>query len=129
MKKYAYGLGILAFLFFLVSGYVKYFLTYDTKVIEVIEANQTKDESGFYRISICNVGKDLICQDNEIDTMINKDDFWFLKFNSATVQSQLQRKEKQLVEIEKSGIRFSIFSMFENIIKVNGNVKLPVANQ
>ena len=58
----------------------------------------------------------MVYTDNEVFT--NIDEFWFFKFNSSDVNNKLLPLTGQTAKIKVSGMRFSWFSWYRNVISV-----------
>lgn len=58
---------------------------------------------------------------------VNYDAKYRLKFNSGTVQNDAIKLKGRMVKIKKYGWRIPIFSMYENIVKIE-EVKSPPGN-
>lgn len=96
-------------------GLYSYFVA-DTVVTRITDAQMTKVD-----------GKFMIA--TEYRPFVNYDAKYRLKFNSGTVQNDAIKLRGKLVKIKKYGWRMPIFSMYENVVKIqevkesSGNVK------
>ncbi len=63
----------------------------------------------------------------EFRPFVNYDAKYRLKFNSGTVQNDAIKLKGRMVRIKKYGWRIPIFSMYENIVKIE-EVKSPSGN-
>jgi len=59
----------------------------------------------------------VVYTDSEV--FINKDSFWFFKFNSSDIQNQLNNNTNKPVTLTVTGIRFGFFSWYRNIVGVD----------
>ncbi len=50
--------------------------------------------------------------------LVNEDAWYRLKFNSGTVQNEAIRLKGKPVRIKKYGWRMPLFSMYENVVKI-----------
>ena len=93
----AIALGILTTLY-------SYFVA-DTIVTRITDAQMTKVDGRF-----------MIATEDR--PFVNFDAKWRLKFDSGTVQNEAIRLKGKTVKIKKYGWRLPIFSMYENVVKV-----------
>ena len=90
-----------------------YFIA-DTIVTRITDAQMTKVD-----------GKFMIA--TEYRPFVNYDAKYRFKFNSGTVQNDAIKLRGKLVKIKKYGWRIPIFSMYENVVKIE-EVKQPSGN-
>jgi Protein of unknown function (DUF1523) len=105
-------LGIVACILLVMYSY----FVADTVVTRITDAQMTKVD-----------GKFMIA--TEYRPFVNYDAKYRLKFNSGTVQNDAIKLRGKMVRIKKYGWRMPIFSMYENVVKIeevkesSGNVK------
>lgn len=102
-------LGIVTCIGFLLYSY----FVADTIVTKITDAQMTKVD-----------GKFMVA--TEYRPFVNYDAKYRLKFNSGTVQNDAIKLKRRIVKIKKYGWRVPIFSMYENIVKIeeqNGILK------
>lgn len=87
-----------------------YFIA-DTVVTRITDAQMTKVD-----------GKFMIA--TEYRPFVNYDAKYRFKFNSGTVQNDAIKLRGKMVKIKKYGWRLPIFSMYENVVKIE-EVKQP----
>lgn len=83
----------------------------DTVVTRITDAQMTKVD-----------GKFMIA--TEYRPFVNYDAKYRFKFNSGTVQNDAIKLRGKMVKIKKYGWRIPIFSMYENVVKIE-EVKQP----
>src|SRR4030067_1350559 len=112
MKIKVILIGILACILLVLYSY----FVADTITTRVTDAQMTKVD-----------GKFMIA--TEYRPFVNYDAKYRLKFNSGTVQNDAIKLRGKKVRIKKYGWRMPIFSMYENVVKIeevkesSGNVK------
>jgi len=84
----------------------------DTIVTRITDAQMTKVDGRF-----------MIATDYR--PFVNYDAKYRLKFNSGTVQNDAIKLRGQMVKIKKYGWRIPIFSMYENIVKIEEEKATP----
>jgi hypothetical protein len=77
----------------------------DTIVTKITDAQMTKVDGRFMIAT-------------EYRPFVNYDAKYRLKFNSGTVQNDAIKLRGKLVRIKKYGWRIAIFSMYENVVKI-----------
>ena len=77
----------------------------DTVVTRITDAQMTKVD-GMFMIA------------TEYRPFVNFDAKYRLKFNSGTVQNDAIKLRGKMVRIKKYGWRISIFSIYENVVKI-----------
>ena len=77
----------------------------DTVMTKITDAQMTKVD-----------GKFMIA--TEYRPFVNEDAKYRFKFNSGTVQNDAIRLRGKVVRIKKYGWRIAIFSMYENVVKI-----------
>ena len=77
----------------------------DTVQTRITDAQMTKVD-GRYMIA------------TEYRPFVNYDAWYRLKFDSGTIQNEAIRLKGKVVKIKKYGWRFSLFSKYENVVKV-----------
>jgi hypothetical protein len=77
----------------------------DTVVTTINDAQMTKVDGRFMIAT-------------EYRPLVNYDAKYRLKFNSGTVQNDAIRLRGKMVRIKKYGWRIPIFSMYENVVKI-----------
>ena len=77
----------------------------DTVVTRITDAQMTKVD-GMFMIP------------TEYRPFVNHDAKYRLKFNSGTVQNDAIKLRGKMVKIKKYGWRIPIFSMYENVVKI-----------
>jgi Protein of unknown function (DUF1523) len=93
--------GIVAFTFLMLYSY---FIA-DTVVTRITDAQMTKVD-GMFMIA------------TEYRPFVNQDAKYRLKFDSGTVQNDAIKLRGKMVRIKKYGWRIPIFSMYENVVKI-----------
>jgi hypothetical protein len=81
-----------------------YFIT-DTITTKITDAQMTEVQ-----------GKFMIATEDR--PFVNDDAMYRFKFNSATIQNEAIRLKGKVVRIKKYGWRIPIFSMYENVVKI-----------
>jgi hypothetical protein len=77
----------------------------DTITTKITDAQMTKVDGRFMIAT-------------EFRPFVNYDAKYRLKFNSGTVQNDAIKLRSKLVRIKKYGWRIAIFSMYENVVKI-----------
>ena len=77
----------------------------DTIVTRITDAQMTKVDGRFMIAT-------------EYRPFVNYDAKYLLKFNSGTVQNDAIKLRNKMVRIKKYGWRVAIFSMYENVVKI-----------
>jgi hypothetical protein len=93
--------GIVAFILLVPYSY----FVADTIVTRITDAQMTKVD-GMFMIA------------TEYRPFVNYDARYRLKFNSGTVQNDAIKLRGKMVRIKKYGWRIPIFSMYENVVKI-----------
>jgi hypothetical protein len=88
----------------ILSVLYSYFVA-DTVMTKITDAQMTKVD-----------GKFMIA--TEYRPFVNEDAKYRFKFNSGTVQNDAIRLRGKVVKIKKYGWRIAIFSMYENVVKI-----------
>jgi len=81
----------------------------DTVVTRITDAQMTKVDGRFMIAT-------------EYRPFVNYDARYRLKFNSGTVQNDAIKLRGKMVKIKKYGWRIPIFSMYENVVKIEEEV-------
>ena len=81
-----------------------YFIT-DTIMTRITDAQMTKVDGRF-----------MIATEDR--PLVNEDAKYRFKFNSGTIQNEAIRLRGKVVRIKKYGWRLPIFSMYENVVKI-----------
>ena len=81
-----------------------YFIA-DTVITKITDAQMTKVDGRFMIAS-------------EYRPLVNEDAKYRFKFDSGTVQNEAIRLKGKAVKIKKYGWRIPIFSMYENVVKI-----------
>lgn len=87
----------------------------DTIVTRITDAQMTKVDGRFMIAT-------------EYRPFVNYDARYRLKFNSGTVQNDAIKLRGQMVKIKKYGWRIPLFSMYENIVKIEEEKAAPKEN-
>jgi len=88
----------------ILTALYSYFVA-DTVMTKITDAQMTKVD-----------GKFMIA--TEYRPFVNEDAKYRFKFNSGTVQNDAIRLRGKVVRIKKYGWRIAIFSMYENVVKI-----------
>lgn len=88
----------------ILSTLYSYFIA-DTVMTRITDAQMTKVD-----------GKFMIA--TEYRPFINEDAGYRFKFNSGTIQNDAIRLRGKVVRIKKYGWRIAVFSMYENVVKI-----------
>ncbi len=84
----------------------------DTVVTRITDAQMTKVDGRFMIAT-------------EYRPFVNNDARYRLKFNSGTVQNDAIKLRGRIVKIKKYGWRIPLFSMYENIVKIEEEKEKP----
>jgi hypothetical protein len=95
---------LIGIVFCILLALYSYFVA-DTVVTRITDAQMTKVD-GMFMIA------------TEYRPFVNYDAKFRLKFNSGTVQNDAIKLRGKMVRIKKYGWRIPIFSMYENVVKI-----------
>jgi hypothetical protein len=103
-KKTKVRLTLIAIAVFILTVLYSYFIS-DTIMTTITDAQMTKTDGRF-----------MIATEDR--PLVNEDAKYRFKFDSGTVQNEAIRLRGKVVKIKKYGWRLPIFSMYENVVKI-----------